>query len=346
MSASGVAAAINPNGPEGQQIHLFYNTNTKNLGFQFFDETKHSDVTEAFAAGVDGVTGFILNPAQVATTNLTGVNVVVGFTNKPKPAAAEGCKCDDPTQNDISIISPVYQPLTATDLTNLTIAATSSDTTAYVYYLTGTDAASTTINEYTIGDDSPGQFDDTSKILPQSSLAAFYVPETELRYVIYQANKTKRLHCYCPVAGSIDGELLPLSFCSFWGRFCLPQSYHCGYLILLDTLYYTSTQLILFGRCTDPEIDGTGDAKANTPLAAVYVSGKAYLYYVDGSDSVRAVVWDGKKWGSSRAVSHAPSQVDEGSQLTVVPSPAGNHIFYVGAGQSKHFKFSHGIDKI
>jgi hypothetical protein len=299
MSASGVAATINPNGPEGQQIHLFYNTNTKNLGFQFFDETKHADETEAFAAGADAQTGFIINPAQVASTNLTGIDLVLGFTNKPKPAAAPGCKCDDPTQNDVSIISPVYQPLAATDLANLTIAATSSDTTAYVYYLTGTDYKSTTINELTVGDDSPGQFDDTVKILANSSLAAFYVPEDETRYIIYQANSTGRLHAYCPIPGSID----------------------------------------------DKEIDGSGSARSNTPLAVTYVGGKAYLYYVDNSHSIRVVVKDGDKWGASRAVS-APSQVDEMSQLTVVPSAKGNHIFYIGSGQGKQFKFHQAIDKI
>ncbi|EAQ91831.1 hypothetical protein CHGG_00066 [Chaetomium globosum CBS 148.51] len=303
MSASGVAAAINPNGPEGQQIHLFYNTNTKNLGFQFFDETKHTDETEAFAAGADGQTGFIINPAQVATTNLTGVELVVGFTNKLPAAAANDCKCDDPTQNDVSIISPVYQPLAATDLTNLTIAAVSSDTTAYVYYLTGTDYKSTTINELTVGDDSPGQFDDTVKILAQSSLAAFYVPEDEKRYIIYQAYSTKRLHAYCPIAGSID----------------------------------------------DKEIDNSGDARPNTPLAAAYVNGKAYVYYVDTTQSIRVVVRDdtvtSPAWSSSRAV-QAPSQVDDASQITVVPSPKGNHIFYVGVGQGKQFKFHHAIDKI
>lgn len=299
MSASGVAAVINPNGPEGQKIHLFYNTNTKNLGFQFFDETKHSDETEAFAAGADGQTGFIINPAQVASTNLTGIDLVVGFTNKLKPAAAEGCQCSDPTQNDVSIISPVYQPLAATELTNLTIAATSSDTTAYVYYLTGTDDKSTTINELTVGDDSAGQFDDTVKILPNSSLAAFYVPEDETRYIIYQANKTKRLHAYCPIAGSID----------------------------------------------DKEIDGSGSARPNTPLAVTYVGGKAYLYYVDTSDSIRVVIRTGTTWGPSRAV-QAPSQVDEVSQITVVPSAKGNHIFYIGSGQGKQFKFHHAIDKI
>jgi hypothetical protein len=298
MSASGVAASINPNGPEGQQIHLFYNTNTKNLGFQFFDETKHKDDTEAFAAGIDDQTGFIINPAQVATTNLTGATFVFGFTNKPKPAAAPGCKCDDPTQNDVSIISPVYQPLAATDLTNLTIAATSSDTTAYIYYLTGTTANDTSINELTVGDDSPGQFDDTAKIIPNSSLAAFYVPEDQTRYIIYQSNGTKKLRACCPVPGLAD----------------------------------------------DKEIDDTS-ARDTTPLAAVYANGKAHVYYVDTSNSIRAVDRIDGKWSPSRPV-NSPGQVDKISQITVVPSAIGNHIFFVPAGQTNKFRFSHAIDKL
>ena len=46
------------------------------------------------------------------------------------------------------------------------------------------------------------------KILPNSSLAAFYVPEDDTRYIIYQAYSTGRLHAYCPIAGSIDGKHL------------------------------------------------------------------------------------------------------------------------------------------
>jgi hypothetical protein len=300
MSASGVAAAINPNGPEGQQIHLFYNTNTKNLGFQFFDETKHKDETEAFAAGVDGVTGCILNPAQVATANLAGVDFVLGFTNKPKPAAVDGCHCPEPTQNDVSIISPVYKPLDVTDLTNLTIAATSSDATAWVYFLTGTDAPK--IRELTLGDDARGQFSRSLPIIPNSSLAAFYVPENDHRYIVFQNSDDQRLSAFCPVPG----------------------------------------------KTHDDVIDETGDARLNTPLAAVYVRGKAYLYYVDRSDSIRVIAWDRetKAWGDKSRAVNAPSQVDKGSQLTVVPSHAGNHIFYVGRGQSQQFTFRHAIDKI
>ncbi|KAK4152311.1 hypothetical protein C8A00DRAFT_44615 [Chaetomidium leptoderma] len=302
MSASGVAAAINPNAPEGLQIHLFYNTNKKNLGFQFINETKHSDENEAFAAGDSAQTGVVITPAQVAATSLTGVDLVLGFTNKPQEQPAPGCQCSDPTHNDVAIISPIYQPLAATEVNNLTIAATSSDSTAYVFYLTGTDYKNTTINEVTVGDDSPGQFDDTVKILPGSSLAAYYVPGNEdsdaSRYIIYQAYSTGKLHAYCPNPGSVD----------------------------------------------DKEIDGSIGARPNTPLAVTYVDGKAYLYYVDTSHSIRSIVNDKGKWKSSVAV-QAPSQVDDASQLTVVPAPNGNHVFFVGAGQGNKFKFHHVIDK-
>lgn len=57
------------------------------------------------------------------------------------------------------------------------------------------------------------------------------------------------------------------------------------------------------------------------------------------------MVRDGTTWSASRAV-QAPSQVDDVSQLTVVPSAHGNHIFYIGTGQGKQFKFHHAIDKI
>lgn len=133
----GAAAIINPIAPAGKQIHLFYNTNTKNLGIQLRDETKTVDETETFVPSDTDQPGLIVNPSQITSTDLTGVNIVVGFTAKPKETTVshENCGCD-PTQNDVSIISPVYKPISATEVSNLTIASTSSDSTAYIFYLT------------------------------------------------------------------------------------------------------------------------------------------------------------------------------------------------------------------
>ena len=150
------------------------------------------------------------------------------------------------------------------------------------------------------------------------------MPEDETRYIIYQAHSTGRLHCYCPIAGSIDGEHSFLSLS--------PPGY-------LSTKY---AQLILL---QDKEIDGSGSARPNTPLAITYVGGKAYLYFVDTSHSIRVLVRNGDKWSDSKSV-QAPSQVDDVSQLTVVSSAKGNHVLYIGDGQGKRFRFSHALDKI
>ncbi|KAK3944841.1 hypothetical protein QBC46DRAFT_445709 [Diplogelasinospora grovesii] len=211
---SGAAVYLNPTAPAGKQLHLFYNTNKKNLALQLRDETKTADETETFQASQDDQDGIVVNPAQVTTTDLTGVDIVVGFTAKAAPASLSGdCKCE-PTQNDVSIISPIYQPLAATEVGNVTIASTSSPQTAWILYLTGTDPNTTVINERSLGEDSPGSYDNTVKILPGTSLAVYYVPDGGSgndgnRYVIYQANDPHRLHEYSPNTEDVwDKELV------------------------------------------------------------------------------------------------------------------------------------------
>ncbi|KAK4167521.1 hypothetical protein QBC43DRAFT_367570 [Cladorrhinum sp. PSN259] len=211
---SGAAAFINPAAPAGKQVHLFYNTNKKNLGVQLRDETKTADESEVFVASDDAQNGILINPAQITTTDLTGLNIVVGFTAKPAPASITTGDADTDTQNDVSIISPVYVPLGATEVNNLTIASTSSAQTAWIFYLTGTDPNTTAINERSLGEDSPGSYDNTVKIIPGSSLGAYYVPDEETgndgnRYIIYQANKPQRLHEYSPNTQDVwDTELV------------------------------------------------------------------------------------------------------------------------------------------
>jgi hypothetical protein len=73
----------------------------------------------------------------------------------------------------------------------------------------GTDPNSTSINEVSLGEDSPGSYDNTVKILPGSSLAAYYVPEEDNRYIIYQANFPARLHEYSPNTENVWGESFP-----------------------------------------------------------------------------------------------------------------------------------------
>jgi hypothetical protein len=137
MSASGIAVSLNPNAPQEQQLQLFYNTKKHNLGVQLRNERNADDEKATYAAGDDAQAGIILNPGQVAASSVTGLDIVVGFTKKAAPpTTGDGCHCDPPNQNDVSIISPVYQPLAATQPNNLTIAATSSGSTAWIFFLT------------------------------------------------------------------------------------------------------------------------------------------------------------------------------------------------------------------
>ncbi|KAH7216161.1 hypothetical protein DER44DRAFT_857070 [Fusarium oxysporum] len=90
-----------------------------------------------------------------------------------------------------------------------------------------------------------------------------------------------------------------------------------------------------------PEGDGdtqrlkyTDDARAGTPLAAVYVNGNVYLYYTNRSNELRIVTKQiGRSWGSPQEVQGSP--VDTASQLTVVASEKGNHLFYVAEGSDE-----------
>lgn len=179
----GTTALFNSTGPANQQIHLFYNTNNTNMALQLRSEQKATDtVDQTWASSTTDQAGFVVNPSQLASADFQGTELVVGFT---KQVVAQGTTA---TKNDVSIVSPVYQSVASTEIKNKTIAACSSGDTAWIYYLTGTDANSLQIEEAVLGLGTPSDFSDTNKILPGSSLAAYYIPDDDQRYVIYQAN--------------------------------------------------------------------------------------------------------------------------------------------------------------
>ncbi|KAF4439606.1 serine proteinase [Fusarium austroafricanum] len=99
-----------------------------------------------------------------------------------------------------------------------------------------------------------------------------------------------------------------------------------------------------------PEGDGdtqhlkyTDDAQSGTTMAIAYVNGTVYLYYTNRSQEIRVVTKQvGKSWGSPQEVKG--SQVDAASQLTVVASEKGNHLFYVAKGHPKS-KINHVLHK-
>ncbi|KAK4223234.1 hypothetical protein QBC38DRAFT_517343 [Podospora fimiseda] len=188
---SGIAALVVSTAPVNERIHVYYNTDTKNLGLTMKNGDKDGeDPSKSFASSADDQKVIIPNPSQIGASHLLGMNLVVGIANQ----AACGA-----TKNDVAIISPVYKPLGSTEAYNLVVSICSSDTAkeAWVYYLTGPDANSIKFHEYSLYDFSTEQRAGNDNILKGSSLAAYYNTDDEKRYVIHQGRNPQDLYEIC-----------------------------------------------------------------------------------------------------------------------------------------------------
>lgn len=128
----GVTSINNPNAPAGKQISLYYNLSNKNLGLQQRNESSWQDPpSDVYISGVTAQEGWIENPSQVASADLTGLPLVFGFTEKKADPAV-------PKQlnHDVSILSPVYRPVGETLKDNKTISAASDGQSASAFFLT------------------------------------------------------------------------------------------------------------------------------------------------------------------------------------------------------------------
>ncbi|KAI0409853.1 hypothetical protein F4802DRAFT_4232 [Xylaria palmicola] len=91
----------------------------------------------------------------------------------------------------------------------------------------------------------------------------------------------------------------------------------------------------------------------NTPLAAVYSTEtkKAYLYYLDGGQSIQRVVNSSSTWGGPQAL-QGPAKVTEGCQLAAVNANGLNHLFYIAkdsassTGAASYATFEHVRDSV
>jgi hypothetical protein len=188
---AGVTGIFNDSAPGGKKLSVFFNTNAGNIALEQRNETEETDSSyDNYTASSTDQPGFILTDSQLATTKLNGVTFVFGLTkqyNKPlKGTTSQDCSCSDPTVNDVSIVSPVYKSLIQTDVGNNALAACSSDESAYVFYISGAQGQTLSIMEEAIGDTSQG-YGGAKDITYGSSLAAYYDPDLDYRYCIYQA---------------------------------------------------------------------------------------------------------------------------------------------------------------
>lgn len=94
---SGIAAEFVKGAPERKKIHLFYNTQSKNLALQARSELERNDSGIVFSAesGTDIAhhAGFVLQASQIASTTYLGINFVFGFTEKPLDEGDEKQPC-------------------------------------------------------------------------------------------------------------------------------------------------------------------------------------------------------------------------------------------------------------
>ncbi|PHH92180.1 hypothetical protein CDD83_8566 [Cordyceps sp. RAO-2017] len=170
-------------------VHLYYNTATLTLALQLRRVNPGADdVQQTWEPGSADQSGLIVNPSCLASASFAGVDLVLGITSQ---ATKSGTTL---TENDISIVSPVYKPLAATELTNKAVAACNTDQAAWVYYLQGTDADHLKISEANITDGTPYTYEGTTSIMPGSYLGAYCRGDT--RYIIYQSNDDGLLHEY------------------------------------------------------------------------------------------------------------------------------------------------------
>ncbi|CAP65925.1 uncharacterized protein PODANS_5_11210 [Podospora anserina S mat+] len=195
----GVTTIANLNAPAGKQISLYYNLKNQNLGLQQRNESTSQDPpTDVYVSSITAQVGWIENPSQVASANLTGLPLVFGFTEKKADPAV-------PKQlnHDVSILSPVYNPVGQTLKDNKTIAAVSDGVSASVFFLTGGSGNAYKIEEAVVGQIQPDDWSGTAVIIQDSSLAAYY-SEPGVRRIIYQAADNSEIHDYRPKRGYVN----------------------------------------------------------------------------------------------------------------------------------------------
>ncbi|KAI0901551.1 hypothetical protein F4806DRAFT_4909 [Annulohypoxylon nitens] len=265
--------------PAGKQVNLFYNTSNNNLGLEQRSEGKGQDPSDVIyvASGTDQP-GYIVNPSHIASADLAGVGLVFGFTKQKQQDVKVPSGVQDPappTQNDVSIISPIYRSLTSTELGNTSIAACSSAEVAWVFYFSGGNGNALVIKEEIVGDSNPASYDDTPAILPGSGLAAYYVPSNDSRFVIYQTkNSIREFEAHgsdSPIQYADAAEKSPLSAVHANGKVYLYYRTSHGDLrkVIKEDGVWGSAEAITDSRSVD----------ADSQIAVIYAGGYNHIFY-------------------------------------------------------------------
>lgn len=127
---TGIAALLNPNAPSSRNIQVFYNTNSFNLGLLLQSGDVSDEVgSRSFSPSDTSQGGFIVKESSLAAAPYLGTQFVVGVTT-PKGEQGKTLKT-----SDISIVSPLYMPLTTVDSANTSLAFCSDGERGSIFYL-------------------------------------------------------------------------------------------------------------------------------------------------------------------------------------------------------------------
>ncbi|KAF5643102.1 hypothetical protein F52700_2817 [Fusarium sp. NRRL 52700] len=187
----GIASIYKPQAADGKKLQVFYTSPNNQLATQHHDEGNANDNPEALTSGIPGS---ILDKSQVASSMLRGKHIVAGFT-KTKSAAGY-----DDEYHSVSVVSPESLSIDKTNKNNLTIASSTSGDDAWIYYFKGRPGDLVLVEAH-VNSGRVREIADTVQINEDSSLAAYYDPETDQRSVIIQGASDPTLYEY-----SADGE--------------------------------------------------------------------------------------------------------------------------------------------
>lgn len=174
----GLAALVSKPIEGEESILVFWNTPQGHLSAEV-RSPKKDDVEFTFNAKGAVPRGVILPSSQLgAAVRFHGLNLVVGITR----AESLG------KPHQVSVISPVYQPLVPTS-SEKTIAVCSSEDDAWIFYLSRKTDQISTIKGVTLAGDHPIVIHEKVAAINQSSLASYFEPEDKRAYIIFQSNE-------------------------------------------------------------------------------------------------------------------------------------------------------------
>lgn len=303
----GAYAFFNPPAEADRNIDLFYNTKRNNLALTL-KASSGSDPGLNYAAQANNQPGVLIDKTELDSTIVNSLRLIVGLT---MPAAAPGnarpeCHCGgDPTNYDVSIVSPMYMPIASASTKSNAVAVCSDNQSAWLWYITG-------------DDDNHRRL--AFSIILQEGTA------TTVTGIPAILSGTSLVSIYSPAAGS------PIVFF---------QGDDDDTLIYEYTRETNAAQPI---TSTNDSVPGTTmslslDESTNTLF--LYYTDKSYKVRRISRDFGTL----GAQWTGSRSVKAVTQAVSPASQLGVVPVQAQkiNHIFYI-PNNSPNLVFTHAKD--